>query len=508
MKERITFIHAIDGAFHSSHFDVGKGSVQIKDLDAVREEQLTFPSRELPPEIWQVLRQCHELHLKWVSAVPYPSIPPFLSRASPGLHLFFSPKPNRSADILRPTLQKIFGSSNLRAFNESAFIQIHNKSFPRFSPLSYQYHEALKPLRDFLIYLQNKVCPKQDYHCSRAAARLEQALYFDIDYKHESQNLILTYFHDESPESGSWNALIKPRPNSVKTEIGVLAKEDATEPEELSLGGFLSIVGEDDKPKSSRFSFPSRHHAVPTASGSTFVTTFPPPTGLHPTLRLSFPSPTSPPAQACGLHTYLTLPSSLFVDKYQLSSPNFLASKNLRAIRSLLGETDLEAPDWVIRKWGSILLLELAPPAPSQAKPKAKDARWDADIPLHLRYLRPAAGGITKIDVPWPVVFWACKAEEGTELDGNPFDRINLGYEGLFDPQTIFYHLEPRPMGEGVNLVIQVQVPVIDLEGTRWVESGTIGIVVLGAMWVIWKFLRASLSNWRSKETSVEKKVQ
>ncbi|KAI4131165.1 MAG: hypothetical protein LQ338_001370 [Usnochroma carphineum] len=279
----------------------------------------------------------------------------------------------------------------------------------------------------------------------------------------------------------------------------------------MSLLSFMSSQSNNFHQDPTRFSFPSRHHPVPPASGSTFLTTFPSPTGLHPTLRLTFPSSSiSPPTPACALHTYLTLPSSLFVDKYQFSSPNFLASKNLRAIRALSGETDLEAPNWVIGKWGSAILLELAPPVLDRFRPPpTRGTPWHADISLHLRYLPPAAGGVSSIDVPWPVVFWACPAEEGTKMNVNPFDRVNLGYESLFSPRTMFYHVQPKPVGVGGRLVERVEVPVMDLEGTRWVEGGTVGAVLLGTLWVVWKLTRILLRDWdASTGRRAERKTQ
>ncbi|KAL8782850.1 MAG: hypothetical protein Q9213_005027 [Squamulea squamosa] len=450
MKERITFIHArnIDP---NANYRVSKKKVQIKALKAAREQRLTLSLQELPQE-------------------------------------------------------KALGFDKSYAFDENALIEIPVSSSRHHSLPRYHYYGVLRSLNEFVIYVQEKVCAKRDLECSKAARSLEMAAYLHIDYDAQSQDLILTSFHHESPESAGWNEQIKRCHNSARTEVGIFASQEVTEPEELSLGGFLTVIGEDEKPKPTRFSFPSRHHPVPHASGSTFLTTFPRPTGLHPTLRLSFPSAVSPPAQACGLHTYLTLPSSLFVDKYQLSSPNFLASKNLRAIRALSGEADLEAPDWVTRKWGSTLLLDLAPHALDEARSKIGDTQWHVDIPLHLRYLPPTAGGISSIDVPWPVVFWACPTEEESGLGGNPFDRVNLGYEALFNPDTIFYHFQPQPKEEGGRLIEQVQVPVMDLQESRWVESGTVGIILLGALWVMWKLMRVTLRAWQSKETLQEKK--
>jgi hypothetical protein len=33
--------------------------------------------------------------VRWASAAAYPSVSPFSSRISPGLHLFYTPRPNR-----------------------------------------------------------------------------------------------------------------------------------------------------------------------------------------------------------------------------------------------------------------------------------------------------------------------------------------------------------------------------------------------------------------------------
>lgn len=87
-------------------------------------------------------------------------------------------------------------------------------------------------------------------------------------------------------------------------------------------------------------------------------------------------------------------------------------------------------------------------------------------------------------------------------MNTNPFDRVNLGYESLFGPRTMFYHLQPnasaaamrdevvrwsREAGGGRGMLVEkLQVPVLDLEGTRWVEGVTVGVVVWGCLWVGW----------------------
>jgi len=148
----------------------------------------------------------------------------------------------------------------------------------------------------------------------------------------------------------------------------------------------------------------------------------------------------------------------------------------------------------VIQKWGSSLLLELAPPLPSQRGP------WNADIPLHLRYLPPDKGGIREVDVPWPVVFWACPAEEGTKMGTNPFDRGELGYDGIFGRRTLFVHLQPVPeVGRG--LMEKLKVPVIDADKVGGVELGTVLVVLLGVAYVLGKLAVVVGRDWglRSK---------
>ncbi len=256
-------------------------------------------------------------------------------------------------------------------------------SLSRFgSPSALHCYDLVPSLKDFILYIAQSICPESNVQCLRRADHLQEVDYLDIDYDAVSQSLTLTAFHQAAPVSRSWSEELTPYNYSTRTEVGVLSAQKATDPEELALEGILLVLGEDRSPSMpfpvlcgvrltvpsrapTRFSFPSRHHAVePISSGSTFTTTFPPPSGLHPTLRLAFSSSSvPPPPPACVLHTYLTLPSSIFIDQYQLSSPNLLASRNLGGIRALVGETDLEAPDWVIVKWGSALLLELSHPS-------------------------------------------------------------------------------------------------------------------------------------------------
>ena len=218
----------------------------------------------------------------------------------------------------------------------------------------------------------------------------------------------------------------------------------------------------------------------------------------------------------------MTLPSYLFIDKYQFSDALFLKSKNLKRLRSLSGATDLEAPDWVVPAWGSAALFELGVPKPEKIDyPKVDlgaggenawedlpthreipEGHWNVSIPLHLRYMPAEAKSHATLPVPWPVVFWACRAESGAQHTSNPFDRAHLGYEGLFGPKTRFMHVEPEVRNQTAEgstdrefrgmavqdggLIEWIRVPVLNTRKAGWVEGGTVGVVLLAFLGLCW----------------------
>ncbi|KAI9766817.1 MAG: protease B nonderepressible form [Geoglossum simile] len=501
MRQRITYLYNATDPFDPASLKVTGHSLSLHSLKAAREARLTFGFNELPQELWRVLKQSHELHVRWASPHSYNSTAPFVSRVSPGLHVFFTPRKGISPDLLCGLLRKVFGELKCQT-PEKSFTRLSLIS-ERFSTSSaFQYHQPLASLDELTTYLQQKICPSSDNACHDKASTIQSASYLDIDYDTISHALVLNAFWERAPDLGLWNDVFEVVGGKEKVEVGVLASEVPTEPEELKLGGWLTVIGEDEKPSPALFSFPSRHHILTPTSSSTFSVSFIHPTGLHPTLRIQFPSSSNQPplAEACALHTYLTLPSYLFADRYQLSDPLFLRSKGLRGLRGLYGETDLEAPDWVIGKWGSSMLVEIDVPSDRST------SSWIVDIPLHLRYLAPkSGGGATDVEVPWPVIFWACRAEEGSKMVVNPFDRVNLGYDGLFGPKTMFYHLSPQPVNSSGLLLETMSVPVLDLDKARTIEIGTMAATVLGFLWICWK-LWLALGSRRTREQKINRK--
>jgi hypothetical protein len=353
------------------------------------------------------------------------------------------------------------------------------------------------------------LCQNADKICISRVELLRKASYLDIDYDTITHALSLTAYWP--PTIHSSLHITTPSAHNSRLEVGLLASEPPTEPEELSLGGFLTTLGDGEdevnKPSATLFSFPARHHSQDAQFSTSFVT----PTGLHPTLQLSISDTTQPETEGnCKLHAYFTLPSVVFADKYQFQDGLFMKSHNLSALRYITTPVDLEAPDYAVDVWGSNVLLELAPTSSSgSALKKPTEQPFTATVPLHLRYLKPSESGHRNASIPAPVLFWACTADEGSKFAINPFDRVNLGYEGLFGPRTMFYHLSPN--GEAY---VKVDVPVLKLQegllGPASIELGTAGVIMIGFLWVLWvlKGVWDTTGYERVKEGNVEKKTQ
>jgi hypothetical protein len=359
---------------------------------------------------------------------------------------------------------------NALTVTQDSFTKLPNERFS-LSAAS-QYYQPLESLKELVEYSRHRLCQPSQTECLARVASLLEATSVDFDFDTISHALTITAFWPSQTQGFS----ISSTSAKDRLEVGVLNIEKPQQPEELSLAGFLTVIGEHTKPKATLFSFPARHHPFDSIFSTSFIT----PTGLHPKLQLKISSSTRPTDErSCSLHAYLTLPRAIFADKYQLSDALFLASQNLTTIHHITTPVDLEAPAYAMSIWGSSMLVELAPPS------SASDKSWTATIPLHLRYLPPAndPDGLSELEVPFPVVFWACVADEGSKFPINPFDKVNIGYDGLFGPKTMFYHLSP----EGGRLTNTINVPVLDLNQSQYVEVGTASVVLIGFLWVMWR---------------------
>ena len=96
MRQRITLLHKPEDAVDPKTITITDNSLSLPGLTAAREDRITFGLGDLPQEISLVLKQAHELHIRYVNRVSYESISPLISRLSPGLHVYYTPQRNSS----------------------------------------------------------------------------------------------------------------------------------------------------------------------------------------------------------------------------------------------------------------------------------------------------------------------------------------------------------------------------------------------------------------------------
>ncbi|KAI1393519.1 PIG-X-domain-containing protein [Hypoxylon trugodes] len=479
MRQRITYFHKPENGVEPASLTVSGRSISGPDIIAEREDRITLALEELPIELQHVLREAQELYVRWQKPTAYKTIGPWSSRLPPGLHAFYTPIHSEKPDggRLCRLFRTAFGPLDCSSTSGS-FTKLPNDRFSHST--AYQFYHILNDLTHFSTYLEQYVCASGDADCKTRAQRLLDANSVDLSYDAISRVVKVTsvWPHKRQPLS------IESHP-SHRAEVGIMTSDVPAhlESHEVGVAGLLTVLGEDGRPAPTLFSFPSRHKTAPRSSFSSNLLR---PWGLHPTMQLKIS--TKPPMEDayCSLHSYLTLPRTIFADKYQLGDELFLQSKNLSSLRYISQPVDLEAPSYAMNIWGSSVLLELQPQ-------EVRNGRsWTAEIPLHLRYLAPAEQGYRNISVPWPVVFWACTAEDGTKFPNSPFDRVNLGYDGLFGPRTLFWHVDAKP-SEGENLYHDLQVPVLDLGLSNRISSGTATVVLMGLTFVIWKLVTVCL---------------
>ncbi|TQV91385.1 hypothetical protein V2A60_008966 [Cordyceps javanica] len=491
MKERITFVHPPGGELDPKDFDVQPSGLLGPAINTMREDRFTIPIDEIPNEFASVLSEYSSLQVRWASPRQQNTISPFSSRISPGLHVSYTPATQAGSETSKLcALLQAFGSVDCKPEAFTATSQTSSKV-----TTGRYFHQHIEALGDFMAYFSTTFCTELDPECQARVRGLDIAASLDITYDEAEQAVKLTAFWPLRSQS-----LVALAADNRRTEVGIMGLDEPPnmKSHELGVSGTLTVLKEHTKPSAVFFAFPARHRASQASFSSRFVT----PTGLHPTMQLSFDS-NKPPAEggSCKMYAYLTLPRTIFADRYQLADSLFLASKNLTAAPYTSLPVDLEAPEYATPVWGSTVLLELAPPA-MRAYPDA----WTAEVPLHLRYLKPSETGIEDIEVPFPAVFWACEPVKSADFTKSPFDRVHLGYDDLFEDGTVFWHIHPRGHGGSraveSRLMSGISVPVLNASASDWVGIGTTAAISIGFAWVLWKLLGAVMPSGRKGDTT------
>ncbi|KAF7846148.1 hypothetical protein BT93_L5129 [Corymbia citriodora subsp. variegata] len=519
MRRRSTFIHKPEHAINPDDIVIVNQTLHFSGLRAAREERFTFGINDLPDQVRDLLTRSGSIRIRWTSQHRYGPVSPFLARSAAGLFVEFTPQEHRPNDEICVLLKTLF-SYNLKCNGASqSFVSAESPLSSSKTVGHSQYYSLLPNLTQFVEFVGRTACDSESTACIQDIELLRYVSYIDIDYDGLSHNCLLTAFWEDNMNQALWDVTIK---NEVlaKSEIGILSTAPANEPEDLQLEGFLIDLSQHDEPKPTIFFFPSRHHELSAQQSQeqAYHVSFDTPAGLHPTLRISFAGRSLlnepakvPSGSACTLYTYVTLPSFLFADEYAfptLEPDNlFQEAHGIVSLKAISGEKDLELPDYAIERWGSTLLLEL------DSKLSSPKTSGDIKIPLHFRYMNSTIGGEEAVQVPWPVLFWACSSDESIDLRGNPFDRTHLGHDTMFGDDTIFYYLQPDTHARD-QATESITIPVLDTNHVSYaiVEQATLLVVVAGFCYLAVRILLGIISecNWwktvSSSRSSEDKK--
>lgn len=149
---------------------------------------------DLDSQLWRVLKQCHELHIRWASSVSYPSTIPFVSRVSAGLHVFFTPYKTQSAYVR--LLSFVLSKGLLMRFRNQNLCPILRKVFG--DQIKCQSAEVLSSSPNSIRHAENRLPGDVQSHISHigtlcificVAVPLYSPVLSRIRYVHRAENL-------------------------------------------------------------------------------------------------------------------------------------------------------------------------------------------------------------------------------------------------------------------------------------------------------------------------------
>lgn len=144
-------------------------------------------------------------------------------------------------------------SLNELTVDQESFIEVPGT--PKLSSQSRvsQYYHLAPSLDALIAYISERLCsPGTKSWCAELVS-LQTASYLDLDYNKASGSVVVKAFWDGAPGDGRWDERIEKLQQIEKVEVGVLHEEKAIRPNEVSLGGILTVLGQDRHPGTQAF---------------------------------------------------------------------------------------------------------------------------------------------------------------------------------------------------------------------------------------------------------------
>ena len=110
-----------------------------------------------------------------------------------------------------------------------------------------EYHQNLNSLVEFEAYAEHVICGPGFDSCLNRLRVIATATEVDIDYGPKDRTVTIRTYQNSAPKSSSGWSRVDTLSGSLKTEIGALAPQAATEVDHIKLGGYLVVLGDDQK---------------------------------------------------------------------------------------------------------------------------------------------------------------------------------------------------------------------------------------------------------------------
>lgn len=113
---------------------------------------------------------------------------------------------------------------------------------------SHQFYGHVESLKALANYVKQRICPVSDRQCHSWLDNLTTISSLDVDFDLAPQALTVSSMWQKPVTGKSWNDTIGREAYGNNVEVGVLSEEEATSKEDVKLGGWLTVLGEDTKP--------------------------------------------------------------------------------------------------------------------------------------------------------------------------------------------------------------------------------------------------------------------